>query len=192
MLRSAISAFTRVLGAPSARYAFAAWCAADPGSTLASIDVGPGSAEQRDRTTLRIAGRALHRVRDTRNLLSQRWSDLPVGRFVDRAVQPLLQKYFAMLVGQIISTNSRHPVPHRGAFRDRHGRRARDAVDAAAFCARWDRRVDQEIFERSTARGRETLLRTAKSCGPDAPTLVSSLAEFRSARPGSDKNISAR
>jgi hypothetical protein len=26
-----------------------------------------------------------------------------------------------------------HPVPHRGAFRDRHGRRARDAVDAAAF-----------------------------------------------------------
>jgi hypothetical protein len=26
---------------------------------------------------------------------------------------------------------SRHPGPHRGAFRDRHGRRARDAVDAA-------------------------------------------------------------
>jgi len=27
--------------------------------------VGPGSAEQRDRTMLRIAGRTLHRVRDT-------------------------------------------------------------------------------------------------------------------------------
>src|SRR5258708_1509516 len=26
----------------------------------------------------------------------------------------------------------RHPVPHRGAFRDRHGRRRRDAVDAAS------------------------------------------------------------
>jgi hypothetical protein len=26
----------------------------------------------------------------------------------------------------------RHPVPLKGAFRDRHGRRARDAVDAAA------------------------------------------------------------
>jgi hypothetical protein len=30
----------------------------------------------------------------------------------------------------------RHPVPHRGAFRDRHGRWARDAVDAAASGAR--------------------------------------------------------
>ena len=30
------------------------------------------------------------------------------------------------------------------------------------------------IRERSTARGRETMLRTAKSCGPDAPTLASS------------------
>src|SRR5450755_3881975 len=28
--------------------------------------MGPGSAEQRDRTMLRIAGRTLHRVRDTR------------------------------------------------------------------------------------------------------------------------------
>ncbi len=27
--------------------------------------MGPGSAEQRDRTMLRIAGRTLHRVRDT-------------------------------------------------------------------------------------------------------------------------------
>jgi hypothetical protein len=33
-----------------------------------------------------------------------------------------LQKYFASPVGQIISTNSRHPVPHRGAYRDRHER----------------------------------------------------------------------
>src|SRR5712664_4795057 len=35
------------------------------------------------------------------------------------------------------------------------------------------------------------LQRTAKSCGPDAPTLASSLAEFKSAQPGLDKNISA-
>src|SRR6266478_2337622 len=40
--------------------------------------------------------------------------DLPVGRFVDRGVQPLLQKYFASPVGQIISTNSRHPTPPEG------------------------------------------------------------------------------
>jgi hypothetical protein len=38
------------------------------------------------------------------------------------AVQSPLQKYFASPVGQIISTNSRHPVPHRGAYRDRHER----------------------------------------------------------------------
>jgi hypothetical protein len=31
------------------------------------------------------------------------------------------------------------------------------------------------------------LLRTAKSCGPDAPTLASSFVEGKSARPGADK-----
>src|ERR1700692_4761074 len=31
------------------------------------------------------------------------------------------------------------------------------------------------------------LQRTAKSCGPDAPTLASSFAEFKSAQPGLDK-----
>ena len=42
--------------------------AGNPGAILrtASVCVGPGSAEQRDRTMLRIAGRTLHRVRDTR------------------------------------------------------------------------------------------------------------------------------
>src|SRR5712672_1068511 len=35
------------------------------------------------------------------------------------------------------------------------------------------------------------LLRTAKSCGPDAPTLASSFAEVKSALPGLDKTISA-
>src|SRR6266581_7229948 len=51
----------------------------------------------------------------------------------------------------------------------------RGAVDAAAFCARRDCRVGwRKARERSTASGREMLLRTAKSCGPDAPTLASS------------------
>jgi hypothetical protein len=31
------------------------------------------------------------------------------------------------------------------------------------------------------------LLRTAKSCGPAAPTLASSFVEGKSARPGADK-----
>jgi hypothetical protein len=61
-------------------------------------------------------------------------------------------------------------------------------VDAAAFCARRDRRVGwRKACERSTACEREMLQRTAKSCGPDAPTLASSLAEFKSAQPGLDK-----
>ena len=50
-----------------------------------------------------------------------------------------------------------------------------DAVDAAAFCGQWNCRAGRKTCERSTARGREMLLRTAKSCGPDAPTLASSL-----------------
>src|SRR6266700_8213238 len=51
----------------------------------------------------------------------------------------------------------------------------RDAVDAAAFCARRDCRAGwRKACERSTASGRTMLLRTAKSCGPDAPTLASS------------------
>jgi hypothetical protein len=58
----------------------------------------------------------------------------------------------------------RRPGPHRGAFRDRHGRRAGDAVDAdgaaQTFC------VDEALISR-----------TAKSCGPDAPTLASSSRE---------------
>jgi hypothetical protein len=50
-----------------------------------------------------------------------------------------------------------------------------NAVDAAAFCARRDRRAGwRKACERSTASGREMLQRTAKSCGPDAPTLASS------------------
>ena len=71
------------------------------------------------------------------------------------------RKYSAFAVGQISSTSSRHPAPTRGAYRDRHGRRARDAVDALA-----SRALD--------ARGRTMLKRTAKSCGPDAPMLASS------------------
>jgi hypothetical protein len=57
---------------------------------------------------------ALYRLRDTRNVFSPQSSDLPVGRLVDRGVESLLQKYFATPVGQIISTNSRHPTPQEG------------------------------------------------------------------------------
>ena len=43
---------------------------------------------------------------------------------------------------------------------------------------RWtrQRQARNVIAERHRARGRMMLTRTAKSCGPDAPTLASSLA----------------
>ena len=89
-------------------------------------------------------------------------------------VQSPLQKYFASPVGQIISTNSRHPVPRRGAYHDRHERwdgmrwtRQRFARDGIAGRA-------SRLVSDHQASGREMLQRTAKSCGPDAPTLASS------------------
>ena len=53
----------------------------------------------------------------------------------------------------------RHPGPHKGAFRDRHGRRVG---------MRWTRVA---LLTRALT------LRTAKSCGPDVPTLASSSRE---------------
>jgi hypothetical protein len=68
-----------------------------------------------------------------------------------------------------------------------------DAVDAAAFGARWDRRAgSQESVSDHRHADEKRFSRTAKSCGPDAPTLASSFAEFLSAQPGNDKTISAR
>jgi hypothetical protein len=49
-----------------------------------------------------------------------------------------------------------------------------NAVDAAAFCARWMAGRASRPVSDHQASGREMLLRTAKSCGPDAPMLASS------------------
>jgi hypothetical protein len=42
----------------------------------------------------------------------------------------LFAKIFQFRPTQITSISAAIPGPHRGAFRDRHGRRARDAMDA--------------------------------------------------------------
>jgi hypothetical protein len=66
-----------------------------------------------------------------------------------------------------------HPTEGRIAIVTDAGR---DAVDAAAFDARWDRRAGflwRSVSDQQHADERR-LLRTAKSCGPDAPTLASS------------------
>ncbi len=66
---------------------------------------------------------------------------LPDGQisscFASLLVQPLLQKYFSSRPTQITSL-IRPVLSHRGAFRDRHGRWERDAVDAAALGTRRD------------------------------------------------------
>jgi hypothetical protein len=53
--------------------------------------------------------------REGLNLIPQDYvvGDLPVGHF---CVESPLQKYFASPVGQIISTNSRHPTPLEGRW----------------------------------------------------------------------------
>jgi hypothetical protein len=75
----------------------------------------------------------------------------------------------------------------RGAARDRHGRGARrggrGSIKRAIVVAGRSFRAR----ERFTARRRKALLRTAKSCGPDAPALASSWRRFLRARPGPTK-----
>jgi hypothetical protein len=87
-----------------------------------------------------------------------------VGQISELPVQPPLQKYFASPHTQIRFRTAAVPA-HRGAFRDRHKRWAGDAVDAAASA---------QLGLRPEKRRRTMLVRTAKSCGPDTPTLVSS------------------
>jgi hypothetical protein len=108
------------------------------------------STRGRTRISLRsIRATEPYGVRQTANLLN-RINAIP-------PVQSPLQKYFAFRLPQIKSITS-PSRPDRGAFRDRHGR----------WCGmRWTRGVAR----------RATLTRTAKTCGPDAPTLASSFAD---------------
>src|SRR3981081_2737788 len=128
--------------------------------------MGPGCAERRKGRCTASGTRAERTLAPC--------DDLPVGQF---CVESPLQKYFRSHSPQITSRTFRIP-PHRGALAIVTNA-GRDAVDAAAFCARRDCRANRKIRERSTARGREMLQRTAKSCGPDAPTLASSSRRLR-------------
>jgi hypothetical protein len=97
------------------------------------------------------ANRALRHLRDQRNLLN--WIKLIW------VVQSPAQKYSGSLLTQITSISTAIPAQHEGAFRDRHERKGRDAMDA------------------SCAADESALLRTAKSCGPDASMVGVKLAE---------------
>jgi hypothetical protein len=84
------------------------------------------------------------------------------------SVQPFAEKSFACLQPQITSVWG-HPVPARGAYRDRHGRGARGCDGRRRFARRAE------------------WLRTAKSCGPDAPTLASSCCDENHSGDGGKK-----
>ena len=68
----------------------------------------------------------------------------------------------------------RHPVPLRGAFRDRHGRRARDAVDAAASGAHWQSQGGSWPVSDQAACRRQMLVADGKAVWSWHPLLVSS------------------
>ena len=74
------------------------------------------------------------------NMLSPRLGDLPVGRLVEWGVQPYSKKYFGFHTPQITSRTFRIPSHTEGRIMIVTNV-GRDAVDAAAFCARWDRRA---------------------------------------------------
>ena len=55
----------------------------------------------------------------------------PTGCLAKFVSSPLAKNFFAFRFGRN-RNRANHPVPLRGALRERHGRRARDAMDAAA------------------------------------------------------------
>jgi len=112
-------------------------------------------------------------------MLSPQVGDLPVGRFVDRGVESPLQKYFCFHTPQITSRTFRIPSHTEGRFAI--------VTDVGAGCggrgsvlrAMGSQGGSMRPVSDHQASGREMLQRTAKSCGPDAPTLASSFAELR-------------
>ena len=116
-------------------------------------------------------------------------ADLPGGLSGDIRVQPRLQKDFGFSEPQIRAICFAVPS-HRGATRDRHGR---GAGCGGRGCADDERRVIPPSLKlrRTGYQARRSLwrrrLRTAKSCGPDAPTLASSLRKATFAGDGGKK-----
>src|SRR6266705_7043274 len=104
-----------------------------------------------------------------RRLQLVRSGDLPVGLF---CVESALQKYFGFHPPQIISRTFAIP-PTQGAYHDRHERGEGCGGRGSVLRAKWLQGRFRPVSDHQAC-GREMLLRTAKSCGPDAPTLASS------------------
>src|SRR5258708_15855973 len=91
---------------------------------------------------------------------------LPDGQISHLAVQPRLQKYSASRLTQITSISPAIPSHTEGRF-------ARSSRTLGTGCS------GRCSVRRARMRaGRMMLTRTAKSCGPDAPTLASSWRSY--------------
>src|ERR1700722_17631706 len=93
-------------------------------------------------------------LRATANLLNRFNLICPTGLLADFVSSPFCKNILFFRIPKSVYILRR--PPHRGAYRDRHGRGAgcggRGGADDESACSR-----------------------TAKTCGPDAPTLASSL-----------------
>ncbi len=85
----------------------------------------------------------------------------PTGRLAGPRVQPCFQKYLSFHLSQITGLSRAIPFPIEGRFA---------IVTDVGFGMRWTRQRRRTPM----ACGRAMRRRTAKSCGPDAPTLASS------------------
>jgi hypothetical protein len=76
-------------------------------------------------------------------------ASVPDGQITELADRGVCPAPFAKILSFPFEANhlhiSRHPGPHRGAFRDRHERRAGDAVDAGDVKRRMTLRADGEV-----------------------------------------------
>jgi hypothetical protein len=129
--------------------------------------------------------------------------DCPTGKSL-KPVQPSREKYSASRSPQITPTNPAIPRSRRGAYRDRHGRRARGAVAAAApgvqtslqgeLAHERRPRADERrktAFAKTSADGYQTRRRLWQGCVADGkavwfwhPWLVSSRRRCCEAQPG--------
>jgi hypothetical protein len=129
--------------------------------TLAEFIIGPRFARTRwqapqdeglrkPQFNLRSRSRAAYR--------DGAWGDLPDGLHGDLCVQPLTKKYSDFPNTQITTISIAIPSHMRGVSRS-------------------SRTLGAGCDGRGSDARRAALLRTAKSCGPDAPTLASSFVE---------------
>ena len=145
-------------------------CAAEPGSIVPFAQLCV--------PTLRSSAKGAARVRDRSGVCSRRRVVIcPSGILLKRLSIPLCKNISLHPSGKS-SLQIRAIPPHQRGVSRSSRTRGVDAVDAAAFCARWDCRAGSQEFVSDQQHADERRFsRTAKSCGPDAPTLASSFAE---------------